>query len=107
MRLLLRDVEPFSLPHVDREAAAAFLRNVTGREAFDFLGSRLPLSLAIYDLKYAPLRNSYAHGWLLDVDVDSLQGEDLERHVIGSLTIELERDASQPRLITSAFTVPH
>jgi hypothetical protein len=100
MQLRLSDVEPFNVPPVDNDEAARFMRHMTGREPFTFNGSTRPRSFLINSLKFAHPRHSFAHGFLLSCDVDTLRDACsagsaggtmqpiLKQYIVGTLHIE-------------------
>ncbi len=100
MRMQLKEVEPINVPPVDNDEAAAFMRHLTGNETLDFSGCQQPRLMIIYSLKYAWPHHSFAHGWLLSIDYEtlaSLSGSDeygtmepiMKRFLVGTIGIEL------------------
>lgn len=71
MIVKLREMEPFNIETVDNHQAALFTSRLTGNETFEFDGDQKPKSFEIYTLKYNYPRHSFAHAWLLSIDIDS------------------------------------
>lgn len=71
MRIILRELEPFNIPPVNNQEAALFTRKLTGNESFEFDGVSRPKAFLIHSLKYNYPRHSFAHGWLMSVNIDT------------------------------------
>lgn len=98
MRLQLRDVEPFNVPPVDNDQAAAFMRHLTGNELFEWEGSKRPQCMMVFLIQYAHPQRCVAHALLFPMDVNALiavcelaggnMGDVINEHAIGSIRIE-------------------
>ncbi len=97
--ICLKEIDPFNIPPVDNQQAAMFTKHLTGTETFEFDATQKPKSVLFYDLKYNYPRHSYAHGWLLSIDIDTLSdicnsGEVstmepiLKTYIVGAIHIE-------------------
>ena len=99
MKIILGQVEPLSAPHIDKHQAALFTGHLKPSDTFDFNGNQKPKSMLLHTLKFNLPRHSFAHGYLLSIDVDEFiqtcesgvyksMGEVLQIYVIGSIEIE-------------------
>lgn len=100
MEIILKNVEPFNIPPVNDHDTELFLKHLTGNEIFEFEGEAIPKGFLIYDLKYNYPRHCYAHGWLINADINSFielcnsgifdsLGPILRTIVVGTLGIEI------------------
>ena len=98
MRFQLRDIEPFNVPPVDNDQAAAFMRHLTGNELVDWTGSVMPQCMMVFRVEYAYPQRCVAHALLFSMDVDALvavcesasgdMGDVINEHAIGSIRVE-------------------
>lgn len=116
MIMQLREMEPFNIPPVDNHQAGLFTKHLTGNEIFEFNGDKTPKAFLIHSLKYNYPRHSFAHGWLLSVDVDtflnmcnsgghSTMEPILKSTIIGSIQIEYGGDLPNTKIIANKVSV--
>ncbi len=109
MKIVLRDCEPFSAMHVNKQEAAIFTSHLNGAETFDFGGYQTPKSMMLTSLKFNLPKHSFAHGYLLSVDVDTFMAECnsgmhstmepiLKAYVVGTVEIEYGGDLSGTKI---------
>ncbi len=109
MKIKLSQVEPFSAPHIDKHQAALFSAHLTPSDTFDFNGDKIPKSMLLHTLKFNLPRHSFAHGYLLSIDVDRFiqicetgvyksMGEILQIYVIGAIEIEYGGEMSDTKI---------
>jgi hypothetical protein len=71
MILKTADVEPFNVPPVDNHQAALFTKQLNGTETFHYDGEITPLSMMLNSIKFNLPKHSFAHGYLLSVNIDT------------------------------------
>lgn len=97
MKLQLRDIEPFNVPPVDNDQAAAFMRHLTGSEDFEWTGAQRPRCMMVFRLEYAYPQRCAALALLFPMSVDALvticesasgdMGDVIQRHAIGIVRV--------------------
>ncbi len=116
MKITLREIEPFIIPPVDNHQAAMFTKHLTGSESFEFDSDQRPKAFLIHSLKYNYPRHSFAHGWLLSVDIDSFlnmcnsgkyptMDPILKSTVIGSIGIEYGGNLTSTSIIAAKLSL--
>jgi hypothetical protein len=109
MLLTVGELEPFNVASVDNHQAAMFTRNLNGKVTFLFDGEIRPKSFMLYEVKYNLPRHSYAHAFLLSIDIDGFLNECntnrhntmepiMKKYVIGKISIEYGGDLASTQV---------
>ena len=109
----LKELEPINIPTIDNQEASMFTNHLTGNEIFKFDGNVKPQLLLIHSLKYNYPSHSFATGWLLSIDYDTLmtlsnqyQNDDdynssLKKYMVGSIHIEYGGTLQETRITSN------
>jgi hypothetical protein len=116
MLITLGSLEPFNVPPVDNHQAAMFTKNLNGKETFEFDGEIRPKSFMLYEVKYNLPRHSYAHAFLLSVNIDAFLNECnatrhntmepiMKKYVMGRISIEYGGDLTHTQLKAHPYQI--
>jgi tetratricopeptide (TPR) repeat protein len=107
----LKDIEPFSAFHVNKEQAKMFLEKITGNEIFDFKSEKNPLCMMIYHVNYSYPNQCTCDAYLLSIGVDkflsvcelgefSTMEPIMKQYTIGKIHINYSANPNDFKIVT-------